>query len=271
MRYLRKVPYIAIIFIFCMVTFLPEFSAQSGAVQVGEPLHIYLRRQPVQDMTYLYFHPPDEIYEQKSHDNLSYRKTLLERGTGHDFIVLYFPQDSISNFLQFEPNASIPFTYNFTISTVRPNINYILNIKIDIDYDHDGRYDKEISFDIRGEEDDKIESKTGIIPVDVSELKKFDEKNGGRLRVNISRKDEIDTTITIYCGYRGYNSYLVLPFSKYKYEGEEPGDGESYWPWILAGAGLVIITGTAYFYLRQKKEEEIPHPVEKRKGARRRR
>jgi hypothetical protein len=244
-------------------------------VQVGEPLHIYLRRQPVQDMTYLFFHPPDDIYHEKAADNLSYRKTLLSKGSGNDSERMYFPQDSKSNFLQFEPNSSIPLNYNFTISAVQPNdpsnITYKLRVLIDIDYDNDKDYDDAISFEISGTANSERRIKEGTVQIDTSRLKKFDGKNGGRLRVTISRVDDLDTTVTIYCGYQGYNSYIFLPFSKYKYEGDDQENGENYWPWVLAGAAIVLITGAAYFYLRQKKEERIPEPVEKRKGARRRR
>ena len=108
MSYLSKVPHLAIIFLFCITPFIAGSTAQSGAVQVGEPLHLYIRRQPVQDMTFLFFHPPDDIYNEKAMDNLSYRKILLQRDTGLDFIRMFYPQDGNSNFLQFEPNSSIP-------------------------------------------------------------------------------------------------------------------------------------------------------------------
>lgn len=275
MRYLKKILPTVLFFLLCLSPLLSSTSAQDGAVQVGEPLHIYIRRQPVQDMTFLYFHAPDATYDEKARDNISYRKILLARGSGMDSERMFFPQDPQSNFLQFEPNASIPSTYNFTISAVQPedisDITYTLLVVIDIDYENDKNYDEQISFEISGEADSSRAIKEGTIPFGDDQLKKFDGERGGRLRVNISRKDYLDTTVTIYCGYQGYNSFLVLPYSKYKYEGEIPEDGKNYWPWVLAGAAIVIIIGVAYFYLRQKQVERIPKPEEKKRGARRRR
>ena len=275
MRYFRSIPNITIIFLFCLMPLLNSSSAQTGVVEVGEPLHIYLRRQPVQDMTYLYFHPPDDIYNEKAMDNLSYRKTLLPRGSGNDFERMFFPQDPASNFLQFEPNSTIPLTYSFPISAVKPtdlsDITYKLLVLIDIDYGNDKDYDKQISFEITGEADSERVIKEGIVPMDVSQLKKFEGKDGGRLRVNISRKDFLDTTVTIYCGYQGQNSYIVLPYSKYKYEGETSDNGNELWPWFLAAGGIIIIAGIAFFYLKQKQVEKAPPPVEKRRSVARRR
>jgi hypothetical protein len=275
MRKFKNIPHIAALIILCTFSMASIISAQTGVVEEGEPLHLYLRRQPVQDYTYLYFHPPDVTYQEKAENNLSYRKTFLTKDSGNDLETMFFPQDPKSNFLQFEPNSSLSFEYSFVISAVKPpdpsDLTYILEFLVDIDYDNDGHYDDQLSFEISGDADSESAVKEGTVTVDMDQLKRFDGKRGGRLRVTISRKDDIDTSVTIYCGYQGYNSYFVFPFSKYKYEGEPPDDGGDYWLWILAGAGILIVGGIAYLYIRQKQVEKPPEPDKRRKGARRRR
>jgi hypothetical protein len=275
MKIFKPIQYISILIILCSVPWITNSAAQTGAVQVGEPLHIYLRRQPVQDMTYLYFHPPDGTYQEKAMDNLSYRKTLFSKGSGSDSERMFFPQDPASNFLQFEPNETISLTYNFTISAVRPidltDTTYILQVLIDVDYNNDKDYDYQIIFEISGEANSEREVKKGTVSINMDRLKKFDAKNGGRLRVNISRKDDLQTSVTIYCGYQGLNSYFVLPFSKYKYETSENGNSYNVLPWILLVGGVVIIAGVGYFYLKQKQVDKAPKPEERKRGARRRR
>ncbi len=266
---------IAAVFLLCMLSVIAMPAHGADVIKVGEPLHLHLRRLPVQDMTYLFFHPPDSTYENIAKDDLSYRKTFLAKGTGRDFEVIYFPQDPQSNFLQFEPNSSIPLTYSFNISGVKPmdltDIAYILNIKIDIDYNHDGSYDDVISFDIKGETKSHMESKKGTVPINMNDLKKFNAKDGGRLRINISRQDHVDTSLTVYCGYHGYNSYLELPFSKYKYIDPVDPPPPVIWPWVLGIGALMILAAVGFFYFKQKQvENNTPEPVV-RKGARRKR
>ena len=269
---------LTILVIAAMLLSIPFISLPTygeDVIPVGEPLHIYLRRQPVQDYTYLFFHPPDDTYSQLSRDNTTYRKSLLAKGSGFDFEVLYFPQDPISNFLQFEPNETIPLTYNFTIAAQRPvdltDTTYIVNVKIEIDYNHDRNYDKVISFDITGRTISDVETKTGTIEIDTSELEKMNFKEGGRLRINISRKDDIDTLVTIYCGYHGFHSYLELPYSKYKQPSDENVDERKFWPYFLGIAGVFVIAAVAFFYFKQKQEESRPKEPEKGKRSHRRR
>ncbi|MGA1820863.1 MAG: hypothetical protein ACMUHU_07645, partial [Thermoplasmatota archaeon] len=201
--------------------FAVPVEAQAGAVPVGEPLHLYLRRQPAQDMTFLYFHPPDDTYNNKAKDDLTYRETLLAKGTGNDTMTMYFPQDPASNFLQFEPNVTLEFTYNFVISAVRPtnpsDTTYVLKVLIEIDEDRDKDYDREISFEITGTANSERGYKNGTVSGNTGDLKAFDGKKGGRLRVTFSREDDLDSSLTFYCGYQGYHSYFQLPYSKFQY------------------------------------------------------
>ncbi|MGA1793073.1 MAG: hypothetical protein ACMUHM_03910 [Thermoplasmatota archaeon] len=259
------------------LVFMAPVNAQSGAVPVGEPLHLYIRRQPVQDMTFLYFHPPDDTYNNKARDDLSYRKTLLAKGTGNDTLTMYFPQDPESNFLQFEPNNTLKLTYNFVISAIKPtdpsNTTYKLKVRIEIDEDRDRNYDREISFEITGTADSERGYKNGTVAGNTGDLKAFDGKKGGRLRITLSREDDLDSTLTIYCGYQGYHSYFQLPYSKFRYAPDENGDDPPVvWPYVLGVAGIVVLSGAAYFYFRSKQEEkEPPAKVPERRGGRRRR
>jgi len=257
--------------------FAGPVGAQSGAVPVGEPLHLYIRRQPVQDMTYLYFHPPDDTYNNKAKDDLTYRETLLAKGSGNDTLTMFFPQDPKSNFLQFEPNSTLKFTYNFVISAVRPtdtsNTTYILKVLIQIDEDRNGKYDRDLSFEITGTANSERSYKNGTVSVNTGSLKAFDGKEGGRLRVTLSREDDLDSSLTIYCGYKGYHSYFQLPYSKFQYL--PPDDGKnspSVTPYVLGVAGIIVISGVAYFYFKSRQEDGKKESKEpERKGARRRR
>ncbi|MBN1390565.1 MAG: hypothetical protein JXA22_07990 [Candidatus Thermoplasmatota archaeon] len=248
----------------CLVLIPVPIGAQSKAVPEGEPLHLYIRRQPVQDMTYLYFHPPDQIYADRSRDDLDYRETLMQKGSGNDTLRMFYPQDPDprNNFLQFMPNASLELTYNFVISAVRPldisNTTYILVVLIDMDMDHDGKYDRDISFEISGEADSQRSYKNGTVPIDIGSLRSFDGERGGRLRVTLSRKDDIDTSVTIYCGYRGFHSWFQLPFSKFDHSPQED-DTPPSWPYLIGFAAILVVCGVAYFYFRSRPEKASTH------------
>ena len=110
---------LAVVAVACVVLAVaPGLPMASGLVEEGEPLHLYIRRSPIQDDTYLYFHPPEGKYYNDSYNDLGYRKTLLQKGGGNDTVTLFYPQDPGSNFLQFEPNPSLILRYNFTISAI---------------------------------------------------------------------------------------------------------------------------------------------------------
>ncbi|MGA1872689.1 MAG: hypothetical protein ACMUHY_03370 [Thermoplasmatota archaeon] len=241
--------------------YFPPVLAQADVVPVGEPLHLHIRRQPVSDMTFLYFHPPDDTYNERARNDLSYRLTLLEKGSGNDTLTMYYPQDPQSNFLQFEPNATLEFTYSFALSAVKPvdpsDMTFILEVLVEIDEDRDGDYEDEVSFEISGEANSERSLMEGTVPIDIGKMEPFDGKKGGRLRVTLSRADELETSLTIYCGYGGYHSWFQLPYSKFKYL---PPDGDpddpSMWPYVLGIAGVVVVSGIAYFFFRSRQQEQ---------------
>ncbi|MFO8052038.1 MAG: hypothetical protein R6V01_10145 [Thermoplasmatota archaeon] len=250
----------------------PVVSSQT-VVEVGEPLHLYIRRMPVQDMTYLHFYPPDD---ELIGDNFSYRKTLQQKDTPGDSFRMFYPQSRESNFLQFEPNSSVRFYYHFVVSgqvplatiTVKPI--YRIKVLIELDYEHDDVYDREITLEITGTAGQGPEVKEGNIPIDTSELKRFKGDTGGRIRVNISRQDSLSSVVTIYCGTGGHHSWFRLPYSKYKYEGESENGSST--PMIVVLLAILIFTAIAVSVLlykdaQQKKKKEM----EKEKGRKSRR
>ncbi|MFW3145204.1 MAG: hypothetical protein ACMUIE_00145 [Thermoplasmatota archaeon] len=274
---IRKTEAMAGVLILCILPMMVSGAQPAGlTVKEGEPLHLYIRRSPVQDDTYLYFHPPEGKYYNDSFDDLGYRKTLFQKGSGNDTVMLFYPQDPNSNFLQFEPNSTLQLRYNFTISAIapdlQPDLNYRLGVRIELDYQHDGDYDQELYFEIGGLADSEPRVKEGTIQVDISELEKFDGKEGGRIRITLSREDELDSTLTIYCGNKGFHSWLQLPFSKYKYEGDngENGNGNTAILVILLASGAAVVLVAAIMIRRsgKKKEEPVQEPVSR--SARRR-
>jgi hypothetical protein len=261
------------ILILSSISVVPLAASQTtGGVPVGEPLHLFLRRSPVQDRTYLYFHPPGDGYFNESRDNLSYRETLTQKGTETSQFYMRYPEAAESNFLQFEPNRTLKLTYSFTISAVKPpdisDIQYILGIIIELDYDHDGKWDREISFEINGDADNNRHIKEGEVDVNIDTLKKFDGEKGGRIQVTILRLDDIDTTLTIYCGYLGYHSFFQLPFSKYRYQ-QETDTPSNTWIWVtVGGAGLIAVFVIYVIYAGRKK---VPPRSEVKDGRSKRR
>ncbi|MGA1848966.1 MAG: hypothetical protein ACMUHB_06465 [Thermoplasmatota archaeon] len=257
-----------------ITTFPIVISQTTGAVPVGEPLHLYLRRSPVQDRTYLYFHPPGDGYQNESKDDIAYRETLTRKGTETDHFFMRYPEAIGSNFLQFEPNGTLKMTYSFTISSVKPpdisDIRYTLGIIIELDYDHDGKWDRDIAFEITGDADNNRYTKEGEVDVDVGSLKRFDGEKGGRIQVTLSRLDDIDTTLTIYCGYLGYHSHFQLPYSKYRYEQEQDGPSRA-WVWVVVGGVAVIGAFIVYVIYSGRKKKTPPQSRERNPRRRGRR
>ncbi len=265
---------IAVFSLLLSITAVPLAASQTiGAVPVGEPLHLYLRRSPVQDRTYLYFHPPGDGYANESKDDIAYRETLTKKGTETDHFFMRYPEAIESNFLQFEPNKTLKMTYSFTISSVKPSdisdIKYTLGIIIELDYDHDGKWDRDIAFEITGDADNNLYTKEGEVDVDIGSLKKFDGKKGGRIQITLSRLDDIDTTLTIFCGYLGYHSHFQLPYSKFRYE-QEPDEPSRAWMWVVVG-GVVVIGVFIVYVIYSGRKKTLPPSKEKNRRGRGRR
>ncbi|MEA3559958.1 MAG: hypothetical protein U9R75_11960 [Candidatus Thermoplasmatota archaeon] len=247
-------------------------SQETNVVRSGEPLHLYLRRKPVQDMTYLHFYPPDNDL---IGSNVSYRETLQQKGNvGDSFPLMFYPQSRESNFLQFEPNSSVQFHYHFVISAQNPpppiveEPVYRVKVLIELDYEHDGKYDRELSFEISGVTGKGPEIKEGNVQFNIGSLERFEGETGGRVRVNISRQDNLGSVVTIYCGTDGYNSYFQLPYSKYKYLGGS--DDPSVDLYIVIGiiffVGVIVVVFMIYKDSGKRKEKEP-----EKKGRRRKR
>jgi len=241
---------LVVICLISSISTVPMTASQASAgVPVGDPLHLYLRRSTLEDRTYLFFHPPGDGYDDESRDDIAYRETLTRKGTETDHFYMRYPEAAESNFLQFEPNRTLEMTYSFTISSVRPSdisdIRYILGILIELDYDHDGKWDRDIAFEITGDSDNNRYTMEGKVDVDVDSLRKFDGEKGGRIQVTLSRLDDLDTTLTVYCGYLGYHSHFQLPYSKYSHlqEADDPSDA---WRWVVAGGVVIIMAFIVY-------------------------
>jgi len=277
MRWTRS---ILIVLLLCPVVFVPMVESQEvQGVQVGEPLDLYIRRKPVQDMTYLFFHPPDDGYDTRSVEDPGYRKGLMPKGTIGDSFSMWYPQDRDSNFLQFEPNATLKLGYNITVSAIYPGVpgqikdsNFTIDVLIELDYENDRKFDREISFSIRDESYSKPTVKEGEINIDVRSLRKFDVKEGGRIKVTFSRADDLDTIVSIYCGYRGYHSYLMFPYSKFRYTSIQEENKSDSWKWMLLFGGSILVGGALILFLKdrgkQKRSVEQPKKDMKKKTHR---
>lgn len=255
----------------------PALGQSSGVVKVGEPLHLYIRRQPVQDDTYLHFYPPDDTL---IGNNQSYRKTLQQRGNAGDSFLMFYPQARQSNFLQFEPNITLKFTYNFSILAQNPslpvasNIIFRIRVSLKLDYDHDGVYDRDLSFEISGPTSNEIQVFEGTVPVKVGDLEKFQGSTGGRIKVNISREDSMASTVIVYCGTDGHYSWFQLPYSKYEYKGEDVTNPSG--PYIYVFIGIIVVVGIVVAVLvfrdtKNKKEKEKERLEEEERSKKRRR
>lgn len=244
-------------------------------IQDGEPLNLWFKRSPAQDSTTLVFHEPSLTEDQL--DDPKFRHSLGPRGGNTSKMVLFFPTDKNSNFLQFEYNDTLEGNFSITLSAILPQnastIQFQIKINIEMDLDRDGDYDEEISFDVTGDADSTRRTYEGEIPKDQGIPERFDGQRGGRIRITIERKDLLDTNVLIYCGYKGFQSSFNLPFSKYTYVAPEPEDNEIPVSWIIGIGSAFIILVVFIVVILMRKQEEEPEPEEpkKRKGSKRRR
>jgi hypothetical protein len=242
----------------------------TGPVMVGEPLHIYLRKDVPQQMLYLHFYPPSGNVPLT--DTTS-RFTLERKGDINSTVVTFFPRDINSNFLQFEPNSTVEAKYQLMLFASRP-INASDNIAkleliIEIDYERDNRYDERFTKTISFSANSTFIEVKGALPIQSQELKRFDGKRGGKVRLTLTRSDDLDTIVVMHCGSSEHPSYIQLPFSKYKYVPSEDHNGGI--PPLLVvgiGAAIVVVFFLALRLLTRGSEPKKDDWQERRKGKR---
>jgi len=237
----------------CMMLISTSFDCQEqSAVKDGDPLRLYLRRSPVQNLTWLNYY---RAFNQSAEDKLEYTLTLGPRGSGTDKVVLFMPVSGQDNGLKYEPNSSVEGQYDFAVvgrSSLDPSgYGYDIAVSVEIDYHRGGSFkaDRTVTFRISGPTDSELHRKAGEIDIDASDLRSMDGQDGGRLRVTIAREDYVNTSVLIYTGYRLENSFFSLPMSRYS--GEDDGEEPSYLLMVVGGivAGAVIVA-IVYFMRR---------------------
>jgi len=212
-----------------------------GAVQVGEPLHIYFRKDVPQQMLYLHFYPPAGNVPLT---DTSSRYTIDRKGSLNATAVVFFPRDLGSNFLQFEPNASVPAEYQLMLFCATP-INASSNkaklqLIIELDYQRDNVYDNRMATTIVFDANSSFVKVRGALPIDAFELGRFDGKRGGKIRVTLARADDLDTIVVMHCGSSEHPSFFQLPCSKYRYvASDDNGGGVS--PLLVLGIGVAVV------------------------------
>lgn len=244
----------------------------SGAVQVGEPLHIYFRKDVPQQMLYLHFHPPTgnvPLTETSS------RFTIDRKGSLNATVVVFFPRDPSSNFMQFEPNASVDPVFQLMLFAATPqnasNNMARLQLTIELDYQRDNVYDKRITTTITFEANSSFVKVRGKLPVDAYELSRFDGKRGGKIKLTLARADDLDTIVVLHCGSSERPSFFQLPCSKYIYvPSNDKGDGISPMIVLAIGVAMVIVFFVGLRLLNRKKgkgeeTKEVPTPRRNKK------
>ena len=242
---------------------VPAGTSQTTSRQVkeGDPLHLYVTRSVTQDMTFLYYHAPLDPNGNISAD-ARYRHSFGEKGSDTDSLVMFFPQDKDSNFLQFQPNMTLTAHYDITLSAVTPadtsDLGFDLKVTIELDLERDGEYDHTVTFHITGTADSSRTTHTGDMAMDPSDLEPFDGEKGGRIRVTITREDDIDTSVVMYCGYQGKTSSIWLPYSKFTYvpQDDDGDDGSYVWLVVLAIAVFIAIIVVALISGRDKEKKD---------------
>jgi len=273
----RGIPAIIVLLII-MTAIVPggATSEEIGGVPVGEPLHLWFKRSPTQDMTTLVFYPPKDNDTVRSDPR--FRHVFGPRWNETSSYTLFFPTARESNFLQFEYNGTLKGNYTFFLSAVTPKnasgIEFRLKITIDMDIrnEQDGRYDESFTFTVEGLADSERRVYTGEIDIPAETITRFDGEKGGRLRVTLERDDDIDTDVILYCGYAGLFSSFNLPFSKYRYE-PSGNDGEGEFPvmWVLIlGSLFILVVVFVVDFLNGRGEKEAEKPERGRKGRRKR-
>ncbi len=246
-----------------------------GGVRDGEPLHLWFRRSPSQNITTLSFYEP--VVSDDDRMDIRYRHAIGPKDTPGLELITFFPTHPDSNFLQFEFNGTLTGNYSLILSAAGPITSldtvYKLRVTIDLDIERDGEYDKQISFLITGTANSSSDKHTGNISVPDDLLKKFDGRRGGRIRVTMSREDDLDTYVILYCGYLGKQSFINLPYSRYTYV--PPGEVDNSIPtiWIIGFGSvfIILVVFIAVFLSRKHEKDEPAEEVEPRRSRRRNR
>lgn len=269
---MKKILFLTFVFITAFVIILPSGNSQTNVVEEGEPLHLWLKRSPTQDLTTLHFYKP--LDNEDVRGDARFRHTLGPKGEENDKLVMFFPTDQKSNFLQFEYNETLTGNYSFTISAISMlSERFSLGVELAFDKDRDGKYDESFTFTISGNTSRGIERYKGNINIPSDLIKKFDGKNGGRIRMTISRNDNLDINVLIYCGYRGEFSSLWLPYSKYTYVPQNEEDGPDYTLYVILGImAVTVFVLVIIFGFRSKdggKEKTPPQSGRRRRKSKR--
>ncbi len=222
-------------------------------------------------------------------NNTNYRVPLNARGSEGDSISTRFPVDVNNNWLQFRPNRSLDGSFRFYIKAGNmptpdlgdpivsdeghfPNPEYRIETTVEIDYDHDGTWDYITGFDIEGRWGTESFQPGNI---EFPDLDYDREIRGGRLRVEMKRADNVNTTIYMYMGYeRASNQCSIqLPFSKMAADEAEDGPDTDYTLLIYLGIGAVALMIIVLFYMKMRKDRERNEleEMERRPGPRSRR
>lgn len=252
-----------------MIMIVPS-SGQTSVVQDGEPLHLWLKRSPTQDMTTLHFYKP--LDNEQVRTDARFRHNLGPKGTENDELVMFFPTDQQSNFLQFEHNDTLTGNYSFMISALSlRGTKFELKIDLSFDQDRDGDYDKVFSFTIKENTSLDTTRFEGDIDIPANLIEKFDGKKGGRVRMTISREDDLDINVLIYCGFQGEFSYIWLPFSKYTYVPPNNEDQPNYTLYVVLGiAAAAVFVLVIVLASRAKQEESVDDIPSQRRSKRKR-
>ncbi len=243
----------------------------SRGIDDGTPLALYMIRLPTDDVNHLSLFPEDNV---RVTENSSYRVMLGQMGSGQESITILYPPVKEDNKLQYEANISIDAHYDFNVFARPPqdpsDLEYRIEVLIELDHTRDGDYEDEIRFQVKGEasnmDPDAPTNIVGQIEVDVNDM---GDLKGGRMRVTMTRLDDIDTPVWLYTGYLGKQCMFRLPYTKFVYVPEDEG-GEVNWRPFLVGAlvVIVIVVGFVIYQKMEKRDEKIEEEPGK-KGSRR--
>ncbi len=232
----------------------------SDGIDDGTPLTLYMIRLPTDDVNHLSLYPEDNV---RVTSNSSYRVMLGQKGSGEESITILFPSVKEDNKLQYETNISIDAHYDFNVFARPPqdlsDLEYVIEVLIELDHTRDGDYEDEIRFLVKGEASnmnpDEPTNIVGQIPVDTNKL---GDLRGGRMRVTMTRLDDIDTPVWLHTGYLDKQCMIRLPYSKFVYVPADE-DGEVNWlPFLVAASVvIVIVVGYALYQNKQKKDEKV--------------
>ncbi len=243
----------------------------SDGIDDGTPLTLYMIRLPTDDVNHLSLYPEDNV---RVMGNISYRVMLGQKGSGRESITILFPTVKEDNKLQYETNISIDAHYDFNVFARPPqdisDLEYRIEVLIELDHTRDGDYEDEIRFQVKGEASNMDPgAPTNIVGQISVDTNKLGDLKGGRMRVTMTRLDDIDTPVWLYTGYLGKQCMIRLPYSKFVYiPGDE--DGETNWRPFLVVAAVVIVAVVGYviYQKKEQKDEKVKKEPVKR-GSRR--